>query len=116
MEFYMSRGRIFALSVVAAIVLSSAALAQDGGGGGGAGGGSSGAGGASGAGGTTGTTGTTSGSRSGPSGNSVVRPLMAKADRVEILLLNLPVARARIASIPQGRELDREALVRALKL
>jgi len=43
-------------------------------------------------------------------------PLMAKAVRVEILLLNLPVARARIASIPQGRELDREALVRALKL
>jgi hypothetical protein len=47
---------------------------------------------------------------------ALFNPLMAKAVRLEILLLNLPVARARIASIPQGRELDREALVRALKL
>jgi hypothetical protein len=41
-------------------------------------------------------------------------PPVAEAVRVEILLLNLPVARARIASIPQGRELGREAPVREL--
>jgi len=65
----MSRARIFALSCVAALALSSGALAQGGGaGGGGAGGGAGGAGGAS------GTTGSSSGRSSGPTGNSVAQP------------------------------------------
>jgi hypothetical protein len=73
----MSRARIVALSFVAALALSSGALAQGGGGGGGgagggsAGGAGSGAGGANGA---SGTTGTSSGRASGPSGNSVTQP------------------------------------------
>ena len=63
METSMSIRKVFALSLFAAIALSSAALAQGGGGGGGAGGGGAGgassgaAGGASGAGGAAGTTG-----------------------------------------------------------
>ncbi len=70
----MSRARILALSLVAALALSSGALAQGGGGGGGgggAGGAGSGAGGASGAAGTTGNSG---GSIRDPSGNSVAQP------------------------------------------
>jgi hypothetical protein len=39
----------------------------------------------------------------------------AKAVRLAIPLLNPPAARAKIASIPQGRELDRETTVRALE-
>jgi hypothetical protein len=72
--FSMTRARILALSLVAALALSSGALAQGGGGGGGgggAGGAGSGAGGASGAAGTTGNSG---GSIRGPSGNSVAQP------------------------------------------
>jgi hypothetical protein len=65
MESSMSRATILALSLVAALALSSGAMAQ----GAGAGGGGGGAGGASGASGTT-----TSGSRSGTSGNSVAQP------------------------------------------
>jgi hypothetical protein len=76
MEVSMSRARILALSFVAALALSSGALAQGGGaggggGGGGAGGAGSGAGGASGASGTTGNSG---GSRSGPSGAGAAQP------------------------------------------
>jgi hypothetical protein len=67
MESSMSRATILALSLVAALALSSGAMAQ----GGGAGGGGGGAGGASGA---SGTTGNSSGSRSGTSGNSVAQP------------------------------------------
>ena len=43
-----------------------------------------------------------------------LNPPVDKAVRVEILLPNLPAARARIASIPQGRELGQEAPVPAL--
>jgi hypothetical protein len=73
----MSRARIFAISFVAVLALSSGALAQGGGGGGGgaggggAGGAGSGAGGPSGA---SGTTGNSSGRNSGQSGNSVTQP------------------------------------------
>ena len=67
MESSMSRATILALSLVAALALSSGAMAQ----GGGAGGAGSGAGGASGA---AGTTGNSSGSRSSTSGNSVAQP------------------------------------------
>ena len=67
MESSMSRATILAFSLVAALALSSGAMAQ----GGGAGGGGGGAGGASGA---SGTTGNSSGSRSGTSGNSVAQP------------------------------------------
>ena len=67
MESSMSRATILALSLVAALALSSGAMAQ----GGGAGGGGGGAAGASGA---SGTTGNSSGSRSGTSGNSVAQP------------------------------------------
>src|SRR5205814_621272 len=58
----VSRARILALSLVAAITLGSGALAQAGGGGGGAGGGASGAGGAAGGGGA------------GSGGRQAVRP------------------------------------------
>ena len=64
MESSMSRATILALSLVAALALSSGAMAQGGGGGGGAGGAS----------GASGTTGNSSGSRSGTSGNSVAQP------------------------------------------
>ena len=67
MESSMSRATILALSLVAALALSSGAMAQ----GGGAGGAGSGAGGASGA---AGTTSNSSGSRSSTSGNSVAQP------------------------------------------
>jgi hypothetical protein len=45
----------------------------------------------------------------------LLNPPAAKAVRVAIALLSPPAARAKIASIHQGRELGREALVRALK-
>ena len=94
----MSRATILALSLVAALALGSGAMAQ----GGGAGGGGGGAGGASGA---SGTTGNSSGSRSGTSGNSVAQPSGGQRVRLAILLLNRPAVRAKIALIPQGREL-----------
>jgi len=48
-------------------------------------------------------------------GTASLNPPGAKAVRLAILLLNPPAARARTASIPRGRELGRETLVRALK-
>ena len=98
MESSMSRAIILALSLVAALALSSGAMAQ----GGGAGGGGGGAGGASGA---SGTTGNSSGWRSGTSGKSVLNHPAAKAVRLAILLLNRPAVRAKIAFIREGREL-----------
>jgi hypothetical protein len=71
MEISMSRAGIVALSFVAALAVSSAALAQGGGAGGGAGSAGSAAGGASGA---AGTTGNASGARSGPGGASAAQP------------------------------------------
>ena len=110
----MSRARILALSFVAALALSSGALAQGGGaggggGGGGAGGAGSGAGGASGASGTTGNSG---GSRSGPSGAGAAQPSgrTGQSGPSGNSAAQPPAARARIASIPQGRELGRGAL------
>jgi hypothetical protein len=47
-------------------------------------------------------------------GPTQLNPLVDKAVRVEIPLPNLPAARARIVSIPQGQELGQEAPVPAL--
>ena len=98
---HVASKNFLALSLVAALALSSGALAQ-GGGGGGAGGAGSGAGGASGA---AGTKGNSSGSISGPSGNSVAQPpRRSKQSQLATPRLNPPAARAKIASIPRGRE------------
>ena len=105
-----------ALSFVAALALSSGASAQGGGGGGGGGAGGAG----SGAGGASGAAGTRSNcSISGPNGNSVAQPSGGQSSPTGIPLLNPPAVRAKIALIPQGRELGRGArrgaLVRAPK-
>ena len=47
---------------------------------------------------------------------ALLNPPAAKVVRPAIPLLNPPAARARIASIPQGRELGRGALVRTVKV
>ena len=94
-----------ALSCAAVLALSSAALAQGGGAGGGGGGGAAG-GASSGAAGAAGTTGSGTNAaqstrgQSSPSGNATTQPPGS--------------ARARMASIPQGRELGQEAPVPAL--
>jgi hypothetical protein len=103
----MSRATVIALSFVSALALSSGAMAQGGGGGGGgAGGGGTGGGGtggaSSGAGGAAGNAGTAG------SGNNAAQPPVARAARVAILRPSPPAARARIASIPQALELDRD--------
>ena len=46
---------------------------------------------------------------------ALLNPPAAKAIRRAMALLKPPAARAKIASIPQGRELDRETTVRALE-
>ena len=46
---------------------------------------------------------------------ALLNPPAAKAVRLEILRLNLPAPRVRTASIPQGRALGRETLVRGLR-
>jgi hypothetical protein len=108
MEIIMSRAGIVALSFVAALAVSSGALAQGGGAGGGGGAGSA-AGGASGA---AGSTGNASGARSGPSGASAAQPSgrVGQSGPTGNSAAQPPAAPARTASIPQGRELGRGAL------
>ena len=107
----MSRARIFALSFVAALALSSAALAQGGGGGGGAGGG--GAGGGAAVEQAVLAVEALTAEQAAPAAPTLLNPPVAKAVRVAIRRPNLPAARARIALIPQGRELGRGAPVPA---
>ena len=97
----MSRATILALSLVAALALSSGAMAQGGGGGGGGGG----AGGASGASGEP--LATRVGREAVRAATALVNRPAGKAVRLAILPLNRPGARAKIALIPQGRELGR---------
>ena len=113
MEFCMSRARILALSFVAALALGSGALAQ---------------------GVAVGAVAraalaleqveraaqpvpqaTQAARRAVRAATASLNPPAAKAVRLAIPLLNPPAARAKIASIPQGRELGRGTLVRALK-
>ena len=130
----MSRARIVALSFVAALALSSGALAQGGGGGGG---GAGGGGGGGGGGGEVGGAGVAQAAlaveqaertahreprapqAAGPAvraETALLNPPAAKAVRLAMALLNPPEARAKIALTPQGRELGRAALVRTVKV
>jgi hypothetical protein len=89
----MSRATILALSLVAALALSSGAMAQ----GGGAGGAGSGA--------QPEPQATQAAREAVRAATAFLNPPAAKAVRLAIPLLNLPAVRAKIALIPQGREL-----------
>jgi len=112
----MTRARIFAISFVAALALSSGALAQGGGGGGGGAGGGGAGSGAGAASGASGTTGNSSGRTSGPSGNSVAQSSGGQSGPNGNGAAQPPAARAKIVLTSQGRELGRGTVLRALKV